>query len=486
MIDVLTREQVAQAEKQTINSGVDVMLLRTNAALAVADAAALRAEGDRKRTAVFCGCGGNGYDGLIAACRLKRMGFDTAVYAVGDTRKFSAGALAYARSQGVALQNADEYTGNADIVIDAVFGIGLNKPIVGEVAELIDKLNAQENALRIAVDIPSGLDANTGEVSGAAFRADVTVSFTCYKLGMLFGEGRNFCGKILTENVGVTTDGTIKAYTDADFKPYRRKPSAHKGTAGRVFIIGGCGGMIGAPLMSGAAAHAAYLNGAGTVTVCLPSVHRAAASSRATMAMMKFLPDTRDGFIKFDKPSLDAVISKAVAIDIGMGMGDDPELKSILEYLSKNFGGALVIDADALNAIKLDYAFLKDSKAKIILTPHVGEFERLTGKPATIENAAALAREIGGTVVLKSATTAVTDGKRILLNVAGTPAMAKGGMGDVLGGCITALSCMYDPFDAACIACYRNGIGAERAVSAYAETMLTARDVLKYADYDEL
>ncbi|MCX4314519.1 MAG: NAD(P)H-hydrate dehydratase, partial [Clostridia bacterium] len=184
------------------------------------------------------------------------------------------------------------------------------------------------------------------------------------------------------------------------------------GTAGRVFIIGGCGGMIGAPLMSGAAAHAAYLSGAGTVTVCLPSVHRAAASSRATMAMMKFLPDTRDGFIKFDKPSLDAIIFKAVAIDIGMGMGDDPELKSILEYLSKNFGGALVIDADALNAIKLDYAFLKDSKAKIILTPHVGEFERLTGKPATIENAAALAREIGGTVVLKSATTAVTDGNR--------------------------------------------------------------------------
>lgn len=485
MIDVLTREQVAQAEKQTVGSGVDVMLLRMNAALAVVGAVERIAD-KKSRIAVFCGSGGNGYDGSIAACRLKRSGYDVAVYTVGDVNKFPCDALAYARNEGVSLHAAEKYGGDADIIVDAIFGIGLNKPIVGKTAELIDRLNAENGAFRIAVDIPSGLDANTGEVLGTAFRADATVSFTCYKLGMLFGEGLDRCGRITIENVGVKTDGNIKVYNDGDFKPYRRKPSAHKGTAGRVFIIGGSGGMIGAPLMAGAAAHAAYLNGAGTVTVCLPSVHRAAASARAVMAMMKFLPDTRDGYIRFEKQWLDEIISKAVAIDIGTGMGVAPDLKRTVEYLSENFGGVLVVDADALNAIKGDYAFLKSGKAKVVLTPHVGEFERLTGKPATTENAAALARDIGGIVVLKSATTIVTDGKQIRLNVAGTPAMAKGGMGDVLGGCITALSCAYEPFDAACIACYRNGVGAERAVSSYAETMLTARDVLKFADYDEL
>lgn len=243
--------------------------------------------------------------------------------------------------------------------------------------------------------------------------------------------------------------------------------------------------MVGAPMMAAAAAHAAYLNGAGTVTACVPSIHRSAMSSRATMAMMKYMPDTPDGFIRFDKKSLDEIICSAAAIDIGVGMGANPELKRIVEYLCANFDKTIIIDADALNAIKLDYAFLKSSKATLILTPHVGEFTRLTDKPATVENAMSLAKELGCIVVLKSATTIITDGNEVRLNVSGTPAMAKGGMGDVLGGCITALSCAFTPFDAACIACYRNGMGAERAVSSYAEMMLTADDVLRFADYKE-
>ncbi len=129
---------------------------------------------------------------------------------------------------------------------------------------------------------------------------------------------------------------------------------------------------------------------------------------------------------------------------------------------------------------------MRDAKCAIAVTPHVGEFERMTGYSATVENAVKLANEINGTVVLKSATTIITDGREVRLNISGTPAMAKGGMGDVLGGCITALSCAFDLFDAATIACYRNGVGAEKAVSSYAQMMLTPRDVLKYADYDEL
>ena len=198
------------------------------------------------------------------------------------------------------------------------------------------------------------------------------------------------------------------------------------------------------------------------------------------------MPDDANGFVKFDKAALDGIASSAAAIDIGIGMGATPDLKRILQYLCAEYKGVLVIDADALNAIKGDYAFLRDAACKIIVTPHVGEFERMTGYAATTENAVKLAREIDGVVTLKSSTTIITDGREVRLNVSGTPAMAKGGTGDVLGGCITALSCAFDVFDAATVACYRNGIGAEKAVSSYAEMMLTPRDVLKYADYDEL
>ena len=201
--------------------------------------------------------------------------------------------------------------------------------------------------------------------------------------------------------------------------------------------------------------------------------------------MMKFLSDTPDGYIRFVKSEFDEIIRRADAIDIGMGMGETPDLRKMLEYLCANFDGALILDADALNAIKGDYGFLA-GRAEITVTPHVGEFERLTGQAATLENAMALAREIKGIVVLKSATTVITNGRDARVNIAGTPAMAKGGMGDLLGGAISALVCSYPLYDAATVACYRNGIGAERAVSSYAELMLTARDVLNYGYFKEL
>lgn len=479
MKDVLGADRIRQAEREAISRGTSEAYLRMNAALALADYVC--EYGGNSPIAVFCGAGGNGCDGLLAAVRLKRQGRRVAVYTVGDTDRFDRDALMFARNEGVPVSPYQSYPFDALVIVDAVFGIGLNRPIAGELADFFERINSLgDKVLRIAVDIPSGLNADTGEVMGACIRADVTVSFSCVKKGMLSASGRDNCGRIVVRDVGVKTSSAVHIYEESDFKPYVRKASAHKGTAGRIFIIGGSGDMIGAPIMASAAAHAAYLNGAGTVTVCLPEIHRVAAAARASMAMMKFLPCDKDGFIRFDKDALDGIISRAAAIDIGVGMGKAPELRRIVEYICAEYSGTLVIDADALNAVKLDYAFMKNSPSKIILTPHVGEFERLTGKKATMENAMALASDTGAVVTLKSATTIITDGKDVRVNISGTPAMAKGGMGDVLGGCISALSCAYSPIDAASVACYRNGIGAERAVSSYAQMMLTADDIIKY------
>lgn len=484
MKNVVISKDIVAVEKRMNADGVDMMFLRMNAALLVADTVQKQASG--ARIAVFCGSGGNGCDGLLAAIRLKRIDNDVKVYLVSKNNSDEVNSAAVAaKSNGVEVDNADKFDGKADIIIDAIFGIGLNRNIEGDVAELIKKLNATD-AYRVAVDIPSGLNADTGEVMGIAFHAHKTVSFSCYKYGMLFGEGKEYCGDIVVGDVGIATSSDVVVYENADFAVYKRRRDAHKGTVGRIFVIGGCGTMIGAPMLAGAAAHAANLNGAGTVTVCVPKAQRVAVAARSTLAMMKFLSDTPDGFIAFNKAELDEIIKKADAIDIGMGMGKCPQLKEIISYLCTNFDGRLIIDADGLNSIAGDTDVLIGSKAKVVLTPHVGEFKRLTDSEATIENAVELAKSTGAIVVLKSATTIVTDGKEVRLNISGTPALAKGGSGDVLGGCIAALSCSYEPMDAATIACYRNGMGAERAVSAYSEMMLTPRDILRLADYKEL
>lgn len=485
MKNVLSAAQVRAAEEKAKQNGVGETFLRFSASLAVADIIAEHVKGKPENSiAVFCGCGGNGCDGLLAALRLRTVGYNVTAYTVFDISKYDAQTLAYVKSGGLKVEPASNYADNATIIADAVFGIGLNKPIIGEVAELINKLNAQKGAFKIALDVPSGLNCDSGEVMGVCFKADETVTFSCYKPGMLFGNGRNMCGKIIVKDV-FATESNMHVYEDGDFPAYVRDNTAHKGNAGKVYIIGGCGSMVGAPIMAGAAAHTAYLNGAGTVTVCVPNVHRAAMSARATMSIMKFMPDTPDGFIRFDKKELDDIVGNASAICIGMGMGANPQLRDMVKYVCDNYDKAVVIDADAINAIKGNYDFIKSAKANVILTPHVGEFKRLTGLDGTVENAKAIAAELNAVLVLKSATTIITDGKEVRLNISGTPAMAKGGMGDMLSGCITALTCAYSPIDAATVACYRNGLGAERAVSSYAQMMLTASDVLNFADYKE-
>ncbi len=489
MKNVLTADEMRAAEKAMNARGIDNVMLRFGAALAVADGLYERAKGDGIKTAVFCGPGGNGADGLIAASRLRRLGCDVTVYVVGD---FDANCkklepyVEYGKIAGVEVRPASEYAGGAQNAVDCIFGIGLNKPIDGEIKELIERLNADVKCFRFAADIPSGVDATTGEILGVAFNAHITMTFAAYKRGMLFGEGRNACGKIIVEDVGIETQSAIKVCDDSDFTSFKRKTNTHKGNYGKIYIIGGSAGMIGAPILSAAAAHAAYLNGAGTVTACVPEQHRVALSSRVTMSMMKFMRTDKNGFISFDKSALDEIIGAATAIDIGMGMGGAPELKSILKYICENFSGTLIIDADGLNAIAGDYKFLSESKCAVVVTPHVGEFKRFTGKDASVDNAVALAKDIEGVVVLKSATTVITDGKDVRINITGTPAMAKGGTGDVLGGCIAGLASSFSPIDAATVACYRNGKGAERAVSSYAELMLTPRDILKMANYPEL
>lgn len=480
---VLNEKQIRTAEDEFITSGFTRESLSLNAAMFSAEE--IERYNDNK-IAVFCGMGGNGEDGLLAAMIMFRHNKRVSIYIVGESISERINRLKVSAERlGMGVFNARDYDGSAEIIVDAIFGIGLNRPIEGLTATLIEKLNSQ-NALKIALDIPSGLNCNTGYIMGTAFCADITLTFSCYKVGMLFNDGKRLCGKVKVLDIGVDVKSGLKIYETTDFKPYRRRVDSHKGLAGRVCIIGGSGDMVGAPIIAGAAAHAAYLNGAGLVTVCMPQIFRAALASRTTLNMMDFMPCDSDGNILFDSEIFARIAQTADSIDIGMGMGKDAQTKRIIKYFVDNFDGNLILDADALNAIAGDYQFLKNARAKIILTPHVGEFVRLTGYEPTIEGAEKLAKEVNGVIALKSATTIITDGEETRINITGTPAMAKGGTGDLLAGCIAALSCSFLPLDAVTVACYRNGKGAEKAVSNYAEFMLTPNDILKYSDYEEL
>lgn len=286
---------------------------------------------------------------------------------------------------------------------------------------------------------------------------------------------------------GKFSDIPVLTGIDAQIPP--RDKASHKGDYCAVRVIGGSSTMIGAPLMAYESARAALKNGAGTVKLCVPYSLRAAYQARVKEEMLLFLPD-EEGAVRFDAPSLDTVIKGADAVVLGMGMGTNPQIINIIVYLCKNFEGTLIIDADGLNALSRDLCAMQNHKCKLILTPHIGEFNRLDPipsaqadhkKPVPVDQYAQRALDFAlktdCVLVLKSHETIITDGIRIFKNVTGTPAMAKGGTGDVLAGMIAAFSSYMTPLSAAKAACYLLGKNGELAENRLGSEGVLASDI---------
>ena len=207
---------------------------------------------------------------------------------------------------------------------------------------------------------------------------------------------------------------------------------------------------------------------------------KCAYKSRVLEQTLFFLPE-KDGFIRFDKQKLSEIMAFADVIAIGPGMGNNPFLPEIIGFLCKNYAKTLILDADALNAVAKNPSVTSGHVCRLILTPHVGEFARLAPeiKPFDVKKIKAFARRTDCVLALKSACTIITDGRSVFFNPSGTPALAKGGSGDVLCGVIAALAAVNDPLDAAVKGCYRFGTAAEKAVSIADEAALLARDVIQ-------
>lgn len=490
MKTVVTAKQARDFDNHVINElGVPGILLMEDAAHAVTDAV-LQQSGN---VFILCGTGNNGGDGLAVLRQLVMHKRNAIAVIIGDADRLRGDAhINYdaAMAQNCSVFSAsdtselDAIAGEygCDIIIDALFGTGLDRDVEGAYADVIGWANTKP-AYRIAIDLPSGINADNGMVMGCAFMADETVTFQSIKRGHLLFPGRGFCGRVSVSPVAcgdIDTDEFVTELSDLREIFYYRFPDSYKGTYGKVLIIGGAPEYAGAAVLT---ALAAQRIGAGLVKVICSGQTKAALLSAAPEVMACAV----EGF-NTDIPNLTDHIKWADVIAVGMGAGKDAGLPALMEMLLSS-KKSIVIDADGLNCIANNPYLLDKLHEKCVLTPHIGEFSRMTGLSFEKINsdpakcAREFAQKYGVTLLLKSATsiTATPQG-RLYYNTAGNSGLAKGGSGDTLSGLIAGLLAQRMELpNAVYIAAHFQGLAAE--IADMPEQVMAATDVSKaYAE----
>ena len=475
---VVNPRDLREAEYELIEKGVteDTLIARASAFLT----AEVKKHADKTdKIIAVIGSGNNGCDGLDCALTLKREGYCVSVMMA--TKRSNEGNIRRREAvikEGIALKK--EFDGDEKVIIDAVFGIGIARDPDPETAQVIIDIN-RHKAYKIAVDLPSGLCGESGRAYFPTVKADKTVTFSYLKVGMLLGDGRNFCGEVVVGDIGIECKHVGKVIDSDDVKMEKRLPATHKGVYGKTIIIGGCEIMPGAPLMAFESAVSASRSGAGLVTLCVPKSLKCAYQARVKETMLRFMPDDGKNML-FDRDELNSIIKSYDTIVIGPGMGKNEETEKIVAYLAMNFYGVLVVDADGINSIAPSLKRIKYHTCSLVFTPHTVEFIRLCprcGEGNYLENIRAFAFENRCIVAVKSATTVVTDGRGVYFNVTGSPAMAKGGSGDVLSGMVGAFACVLPPLKALTTAVYHFGKAGERAVKRLdSVTSVLASDII--------
>ena len=477
---VTTPDLMREAERRAISEGTTEAELIERASDKIVENLFL-IKPELKSIAIVVGGGNNGSDGLSTAIKLTKKGVKCTVFALSCPKNSENLRLTEeVESVGLKIMPASVLCGKFDIALDCMFGIGLTRKIDGENAEVVRMFNALY-CVKVAVDVPSGLDASSGRAFGECVIADYTIALGAIKVGHVLGEGFNYCGQIRLGDIGVEACPVAQIVDKEMVKIPPRKPVSHKGCFGKISVIGGSDTMPGAPLMSYESACAASRSGAGLVRLCVGEDEKDAYKSRVLEQTMFYFP-SKDGFIAFSENKLDEIIEWSDVIAIGMGMGNNPDLPKILQYLAQNFTKTLIVDADGLNALAKDLSVIRGAVCKIVLTPHLGEFARLqlgVGQHE-LEKIKEFARQYGVTLALKSSSTVITDGEKVYINVTGCPSLAKGGSGDVLAGMISAFAVnSATALDATVKACYYFGKCGERvSIKKQSEVSVLASDVI--------
>lgn len=480
MLPVLSRTQTREFEARAIGAGVSAHLLMENAGRGATDILVRELFGGDVRgvaAVVVAGTGNNGGDGLVVARHLAVRGANATVFLVGDGATVTIdartnldawrgiGGKVVELPSGSPLAELTGELSKAHVVVDALFGTGLSRAVEGWLAEVIDAVNGSERPC-FAIDLPSGLDADTGATLGTAVRAQVTVTFAHQKLGLLTPNGARLAGRVHVADLGVpgsvlgAAAGSVSLLEHADLRRWTggRSPAAYKNSSGHVLIVAGSRGRVGAPQL---AARGAMRAGAGLATIATWLEAAQAIESHALETMTLRLD-------REDVPgSLDRALEGKQVVVVGpaLGLGDDARM--VVEYLLATYRGPIVVDADALTMFAGRPSVLMAAKNSI-LTPHPGEMARLLGCDARQieEDRFRAARELvavtGAVVVLKGAHTIVAaPDSRLAVSPVACAALATAGSGDTLGGIIAAMACSVGAFEAACAGVMLHALSGE-------------------------
>ncbi len=502
---ILTPEEMRKMDKQSIKDAYPELLLMEMAGRGIAEIINDKNFKDVSNISIFCGKGNNGGDGFTAARFLDMWGYNVEIIFTAnadDLSEVSYTNYSIAKLRNITINNienlekseAKKMIENSDLLIDALLGTGITGKVRGVYSKLIDFINQREDkeTMVLSVDVPSGVDALSGEIHGQAIKANLTATMAYYKTGLMLYPGREYCGEIKVVDLGMV-DSSLKKVgynhylldeeNAADLLP-DRKLQGHKGTFGKVLVIGGSKGMSGAPNL---VAESVLKTGAGLVKVAVPDFFANQGINFKKEIITEFLPSQAETLSLKAYDNIKEIKDNADILAVGPGLSQSKDIEKLIEKILLNIKKPIVLDADGINAIN-DLELLYNREAPLILTPHPGEMSRLIDKSIKeikknkLDIARNFASKYGVFLVLKGATTviALPDGD-IYLNPNGNNGMATAGSGDVLTGIIAGLMAQgLTTKEAAVLGPYLHGKSGDKARETLTSYSLLASDIINY------
>ncbi|MCW4015742.1 MAG: NAD(P)H-hydrate dehydratase [Candidatus Bathyarchaeota archaeon] len=469
--EIITSPEMRAIETNAEYFGISLLQLMETAGRNVADEIASRFNPKKTRVAIFCGSGGNGGDGFVAARYLTCLGFKVEVILATSASNI---AHESAEKNWTALQplrniipimeikdSSSIPEVKADVVVDALLGIGLTGKLRPPIMQIVEKIN-QTQAFRVAVDVPTGINSDTGEVLGNAVKANLTVTFYKPKAGLF--KAKDYTGEVVVKNIGLPQElEHFAGPGDVTLAVKPRSPEAHKGAFGKLLVIGGSKVFSGAPAL---AAMAALRTGVDIATIAAPEK---TATTIASMSPALITVKLKGKHLNINNlPAINEQLESTTAVVLGPGLGLHSETKEttkeIIEQIEKT-GTPLLLDADGLKAFA---EFKRKLDCPLVLTPHAREYEILSGMrlPDSLDERAQevqkTAKKLGATILLKGPVDAISDGVEVKFNFTGNAGMTVGGTGDVLSGIVGGLLAMgTKPFSAAVAGAFINGASGD-------------------------
>lgn len=484
MKTVLSSEVMKKSDAYTAKNLTDSKTLMLRAGTGIAEAFCFYG-----RVAVICGSGNNAGDGYVLSLILLEKGIDVSIFLISD--KFSPdGAYYYEKcvAKGIKTEKCNERTdfSSFDIIVDCIFGTGFHGDVSGLALTIIDKINGSGKKV-VSADINSGLDSDSG-MTEKCVKSSLTVSVGFYKYGHFLGMGKDVIGGLCNVDIGMRLCGKCAYLPEReDFLPLlsKRINNSNKGSYGYVGIMGGCTEYSGAVKLANMSL-CSLRSGAGVSRLIVPESVCAGVMPYLLESTLFPFPDD-GGHMIFSAEKTDDALSHLAALSVGMGWGISSENEKILRYILENYSVPLLIDADGINTVsRMDKNVLKSTECRVVLTPHPKEFERLSGIPVKkiLENpvkyAEDFAADMGVILLLKGASTIVTDGDKTYIVNRGCAGMATAGSGDVLSGVITGLLGYldYSPLTVS-LGAYIAGVAGEYAEKENTDISMISSDTAK-------